>query len=169
MKKRVILPALLGAVLLGGCATYPTGPSVMAIPGSGKTFEQFQADDALCRNYAMNMIGGATANQNANNSALESAAVGTAIGAAAGTLIGNNHQGTATGAGVGLLVGSMAGSDASNRSARMTQRNYDNAYVQCMYAKGEKVPVPGEFSAPASPGYYQQQPAYAPPPPPSGY
>ena len=33
--------------LLGACATVPTGPSVMVLPGSGKSFEQFQVDDAV--------------------------------------------------------------------------------------------------------------------------
>jgi hypothetical protein len=41
---------LIGALLLpAGCATVPTGPSVMVLPGSGKNFEQFQADDGVCR------------------------------------------------------------------------------------------------------------------------
>jgi hypothetical protein len=30
---------------LSACATIPTGPSVMILPGRGKTFEQFQTDD----------------------------------------------------------------------------------------------------------------------------
>lgn len=34
---------LLGLLLLAGCATVPSGPSVLVLPGSGKTFEQFQA------------------------------------------------------------------------------------------------------------------------------
>jgi hypothetical protein len=27
--------------LLGACATVPTGPSVMVLPGGGKSFDQF--------------------------------------------------------------------------------------------------------------------------------
>lgn len=37
---------LLAVVGLIACATIPTGPSVMILPGQGKTFEQFQTDDA---------------------------------------------------------------------------------------------------------------------------
>jgi len=169
MKRTVILTALLGSALLSACATYPTGPSVMAMPGKGKTFEQFQADDAVCRNYAAYQSGGATTQQNAEHSAVESAAVGTLIGAAAGALLGNNHQSAGVGAGAGLLVGSMAGTGASQQSARMTQRGYDQAYIQCMYAKGEKVPVYGEVQRPvtyAPPTYYRAPP---PPPPPPGW
>ena len=43
-------PALLvAAVVLAGCASAPTGPSVMVLPGTNKSMEQFQADDARCR------------------------------------------------------------------------------------------------------------------------
>ena len=38
------------------------------------------------------------------------------------------------------------------------QRRYDYAYIQCMYGKGHRVPVPGQFTN-APPG--------GPPPPPS--
>jgi hypothetical protein len=140
MKKLVILPALLVTTLLSACATYPTGPTVMVLPGKDKTFEQFQTDDVVCRSYAQQQSGGTTASQNATDSTLKSAALATAVGAVAGLLIGNSHQGAAVGAGAGLLVGSAAGSGAGQDSAKMTQRSYDQAYVQCMYAKGEKVP-----------------------------
>ena len=35
-----------------GCVYVPTGPSVMVLPGGGKSFEQFQGDDAVCRQWA---------------------------------------------------------------------------------------------------------------------
>ena len=45
--------AVLGvAAVIGGCASTPTGPSVMVLPGPGKTMDQFQADDARCRQIA---------------------------------------------------------------------------------------------------------------------
>src|SRR5262249_58117759 len=40
------LPML--AALLAGCASAPTGPSVMVLPGYGKSFEQFNTDDVAC-------------------------------------------------------------------------------------------------------------------------
>jgi hypothetical protein len=40
------------ALFLGACASAPTGPTVMVLPGAGKSFEQFQADDAACRQWA---------------------------------------------------------------------------------------------------------------------
>jgi hypothetical protein len=42
------------------------------------------------------------------------------------------------------------------------QRRYDNAYVQCMYAKGNQVPG----RAPATPAASPTPPAGTPPPPP---
>jgi len=42
---RALLVAPL-ALILGACATVPTGPSVMVLPGSSKTFDQFRFDGA---------------------------------------------------------------------------------------------------------------------------
>jgi hypothetical protein len=43
--------------LLSACAVMPTGPSVMVLPGEGKSFDHFQADDTGCRQYAQTQIG----------------------------------------------------------------------------------------------------------------
>lgn len=160
---------LVALLALGACATIPSGPSVMAMPGSGKNFDQFRADDADCRQYALGQIGGATANDAAVDSTVKSAALGTAVGALAGAAMGG-HQGAGVGAGVGLLAGTAAGANAGQASGYGSQRRYDNAYVQCMYAKGQRVPVSGQYSEPARPHYRSAPaPAYAPPPPPPGY
>lgn len=150
---------LLAIVLLGGCVSLPTGPSAMALPGTGKNFDQFRADDAGCRQFAYEQIGGVTAQQAQTNSALSSAAVGTVVGAAAGAAIGGG-RGAGIGAGTGLVVGSLAGTGASESSAYGSQRRYDQAYLQCMYAKGHRVPIYGRYS--------EERPraAYGPPPPP---
>ncbi|HUJ88094.1 MAG TPA: hypothetical protein VLX30_14695 [Burkholderiales bacterium] len=149
-------------VALSACTTLPTGPSVMAMPGSGKSFDQFRADDAVCRQFALEQSGGTTANQASVNSGVESAAVGTAVGAAAGALVGG-HEGAGSGAAAGLLVGALSGAGAGQASGYALQRRYDNAYVQCMYAKGNAVPVAGQRVR-ARP--YQQQLTPPPPPPP---
>jgi outer membrane lipoprotein SlyB len=165
MRAAVLVPL----VLLAACATVPTGPSVMALPGTGKNFEQFRADDAECRAYAESQTGGTTAEQASVDSGIKSAAVGTAIGAAAGAAFGG-HQGAGVGAGAGLIVGSMAGAGAGQASARSLQQRYDNAYIQCMYAKGEDVPVAGQTrSMPARSRYAPPPRYYAPPPPPVRY
>ncbi|RFU46826.1 YMGG-like glycine zipper-containing protein [Paraburkholderia sp. DHOC27] len=158
--------------LLGACAVLPTSPSVMALPGTGKTFDQFRADDAVCRQYAYQQVGGVAANQAATTNAVGSAVVGTALGAAAGAAIGGG-SGAAIGAGAGLLTGSAVGAGTAQNSAIGTQRSYDYAYLQCMYASGERIPVTGSFRtiAPANSGYVAAPPPPppgAPPPPPPG-
>ena len=44
--------SLLALALLAGCETLPRGPTVTAQPGSGRSPEDFRADDAACRQYA---------------------------------------------------------------------------------------------------------------------
>ncbi|HEY0269272.1 MAG TPA: YMGG-like glycine zipper-containing protein [Methyloradius sp.] len=163
------------ALALSACTTVPTGPSRMALPGSGKSFEQFNDDDRTCRTYSLNQSNGVSANKAGNDSFVESAAVGTAVGALLGAAVGGN-EGAAVGAGTGLLVGSAAGSDAAAQSSYTVQQRYDNAYVQCMYAKGHKVPVSADFaratvSAPNTNAPVSAKPPtqYYPPPPPPNY
>lgn len=138
-----LLPCLLA---LGACTVLPTGPSVMVLPGTGRSIESFRADEAWCKDDAMRQIGGTNAGEAARESAVTSAAVGAAVGAIAGAAIGGNSRGAGVGAGVGLLGGTAAGSEHGRASRVGTQRQYDNAYVQCMYAKGHRVPVSGNFS-----------------------
>lgn len=136
---------LASALLLGACVTVPTAPSVVALPGRNKTFDQFQADAFACQQFAQQSVGGSA--EQANNNAAANAIAGTAIGAAAGAIIGsasgNAGPGAAIGAGTGLLVGSAAGSNAYYGSYYGAQRRYDGAYMQCMYAKGNQIPVRG--------------------------
>lgn len=186
---RGLAPAIVLALLGSGCAVYPTGPSRMALPGTQATFEQFQADDRACQGYAMQASGALSAQQGAQKGAVDSAAVGTVVGAAAGALIGaaagDPAVGAGIGAGSGLLLGSASGTDAYRASGYRMQDRYDNAYIQCMYARGHQVPVPASVAAqinaqpapaqvqpaPSASGVAPGQSAYPPPntPPPPGY
>ena len=49
--------AFWAGVLLTACATVPRGPSVMVLPGSGKSLEQFRIDDTACREWAVQQVG----------------------------------------------------------------------------------------------------------------
>jgi len=147
-----------------GCVSMPTGPSVMVLPGSGVSFEQFRNDDAVCQQYASFQVGGTTANQAGISSGATSAAVGTALGAAAGAAIGGG-RGAAIGAGSGLLGGGLVGSGAASSSMYATQDRYDVAYIQCMYAKGHQVPVSGQFTT-ETPRQAAPPASNVPPPPP---
>jgi outer membrane lipoprotein SlyB len=172
------LPARISALalplLVAACTTMPTGPSVMVLPGTGESFDQFRADDVECRHYALESVGGVTPGQAASNSGVNSAVVGTLVGAAAGAAIGG-HQGAAVGAGTGLAVGGLAGTETAQASGYGVQRRYDVGYVQCMYAKGHQVPVSGRVyrqsraaSYPPPPPGAPRPPAGTPPPPPPG-
>lgn len=159
----------LGAMLaLGGCVSVPTGPSVMAMPGKDKTYEQFRADQQLCQQYAQDAIGGQA--QQTQNNVVNSAAVGTAVGAVAGALVGaashNAGAGAAIGAGGGLLVGSAAGGNAAAGGNYSMQQRYDMTYTQCMYSKGNQVQQPQQVTTYT---YHPRRYYYAPPPPPGYY
>jgi hypothetical protein len=184
MSGRWAVLAVAAVVGLGGCATIPTGPSVMVLPGAGKSFEQFQADNAVCRDWASQQIG-TTSTTAAAQSTAGTAAIGTVLGAGLGAAIGaaSGHPGTgaAIGAGSGALGGTAMGADAGQASGREIQRRYDIAYQQCMYAKGNQIPgvvrapqpghlvpvppppapgaAPGSPASPPSPGVAPPQPA----------
>lgn len=157
------LSVLALPLLVAACTTMPTGPSVMVLPGTGKSFDHFRADDYECRNYALAGIGGVTPSESAQQAGVGSAVVGTVVGAAAGAAIGG-HEGAGVGAGAGLLVGSLAGTEAARASGYELQHRYDAAYIQCMYARGHQVPVSGRIYRQSSPTY-SPPPTYAPPPP----
>ncbi len=148
------------ALTLAGCVRIPPGPNVMVMPGSGKTFDAFEHDDDDCRAYASYRVD-PSARRAAADSAITGAAVGTVVGAATGAAIGaaagDPATGAAVGAGVGLLGGTAIGAENAEYARWSVQRRYDAAYTQCMYAKGNRVPVPrGSHAATA----------YTPPPPP---
>jgi hypothetical protein len=137
--------ALFGALALYGCAVGPpTGPTVMALPGQGKSIADFQQDDLTCRQYASQQTAGASPNAATNESLAGGAPAGALLGAAPGAAIGAATGGAATGAAIGaesgLLVGGAAGSEAANLSSAGLQRRHDISYMQCMAAKGESVP-----------------------------
>ena len=161
-KRGVLL--FCAVVMLSGCATMPTGPNVAVLPGPGKPFEVFMADDTVCRQWAQQQIGGTSPSENANKNLATGAVIGTAVGAAMGAAIGaatgNAAAGAAIGGGTGLLGGTAMGSNAGASSEYQLQRRYDMAYQQCMYAKGNQIPG----SPPARQSYTPP-----PPPPPSGY
>src|SRR5229473_2939276 len=132
---------------LAGCVSMPSGPGVMVLPGSGKSFDQFRFDDYECRQYASSQIGGNTPDQAAADSGVKSAVVGAAIGTVAGAALGGSQ-------------GAIAGTGAASRSGYTLQQRYDIGYQQCMYAKGHQIPMAGRS------GQYRPAPRPSAPPPP---
>jgi outer membrane lipoprotein SlyB len=147
MRRAAGFAAPLIALLLGACVVVPPGPSVaaMAYPAPGKTFEAFQQDDGVCRQFASAQTSNISPANAANQSFASSTAAGTLIGAAAGAAIGfaagGPPVGAAIGAATGLLLGAAAGAQAAGYSGVALQERYDVGYLQCMSAKGENVPV----------------------------
>lgn len=157
---RMAVPAGLIAIALTGCAVMPpSGPSVVALPPSGKPMTVFQHEDYTCRNYAFNSDNAATPAHDALSTGVGSTAVGTVGGAAAGALLGaaagDAGIGAAIGAGAGLLLGSAVGADGAQASSRGMQSQYDAAYAQCMTSKGNTI---------SQPAVYTTAPVYAAPP-----
>jgi hypothetical protein len=123
--------AVAAGLVLASCASAPTGPTVMVLPGTGKNFEEFQTDDGVCRQWAAQQIG--TKSKKASTM---------------------STTGTNVEAGYGQSSGSSA------------QRRYDMTYMQCMYAKGNQIPVgrgPTPYSSQQGPP--PPPPANMPPPP----
>jgi len=120
------------ALALGACASIPTGPSVLVLPGNGKSFEQFQTDDAVCRQWSAQQTG-TTTERTSSQSTISGAAIGAAAGSPA--------TGAAIGAGGGFLGGAAIGASRTDAAGTSVQHRYNIAYMQCMYAKGNQIPV----------------------------
>ncbi|WP_224959503.1 YMGG-like glycine zipper-containing protein [Geomonas subterranea] len=170
MKRRISSVCVLMA--LGGCVTVPTGPSVKVLPTKGKSFETFMKEDATCRQWANSQIGSPvqeTYDKNMATSAVVGTAVGTGVGAVLGSASGNTGAGAAIGAATGLLFGAAAGSGSAQVYGAQAQRQYDNAYVQCMYTYNNQVPGTRQTvaarPAPPPPARVVTPPVATPPPP----
>jgi len=105
---KMFMPSAL-VMVLTGCSTIPTGPSVLVLPGTGKEFGQFNNDEVQCRQLALTQI----------------------------TSTGKHPD-----------------------SKEEGQQSYDITYIQCMYGRGHRVPVPAELS-------YDTRQEWHPPPPPN--
>lgn len=173
MKPELTRQAALGgtlaaALLLHGCASTPTAPAVLVLPGARSSMPQYQADDGACRQFAQQQVAPAT--EAANNQAAGSALLGAAAGAAIGALIGYGAYGSygnyanlssAWGAGTGLMYGGAVGVGGSQAANAGLQQRYDNAYAQCMVARGHQLPgMVGRTAVPALP---PPPPGYTPP------
>jgi hypothetical protein len=143
--------------MLAGCASTPLGPTVQTMPGSGKTFAAFQDDNTVCKGFASDQVKGEAdaANQRTAGAVALGTLLGVGLGAAIGGVTGDAGAGAAIGAASGATGGTAIGASNNANDQAMIQQQYDNAYSQCMYAKGEQVP-----------GFVPIAAAAAPPPPP---
>ena len=127
------------SILLTACVSAPTGPTITIMPREGKSFEEFKRDDDECRSFASKSV------QDGNAAALKagaiSAATGAAIGAAAGAMYqGGSSKNVGTGAAIGMVGGAAVGAMGASTKETQAQNQYNTAYQQCMYTKGNQVP-----------------------------
>ena len=156
-RRGIALATVACSGALCGCAVAPpTGPSVMALPPTGKSLAVFQQDDAQCRNYASSSIGHAELGPAATQAAVGSAAIGTAVGAAAGAAIGAAAGGAGAGAAIGgatgLLGGLAVGANNAAASGYTLQQQYDIGYTQCIYQRATPCKAL-RLTTPATPGH----------------
>ncbi|MGE0226358.1 MAG: YMGG-like glycine zipper-containing protein [Acetobacteraceae bacterium] len=128
---------LASLLLLSACAQTPMGPSVAVMPAPGKPFDVFQADQALCKDYAEGQVAGGAERETTRQ--LGTAALTTVLGAGLGAAIGGG-RGAAIGAASGALGGAAIGGYQGSHANMSLQQRYDVAYSQCMYSRGNQVP-----------------------------
>jgi hypothetical protein len=140
-RSRLATAAVLAAAL-AGCAHTPGGTAMQVMPGPGKSFEVFAADQTACKTFAGGQVAGQA--EAANQQAVGGAALATLIGVGAGAAIGSAGRaaggGAAVGAGTGVATGAAIGAQSSQNAQGFIQAQYDTAYSQCMYARGNLVP-----------------------------
>lgn len=159
---RTLCAAAAALLSLAGCAVAPpSGPAVVALPGTGKSYEQFASEDAVCKQAAAAQTGPAPSAEQSTNATVGSAVIGTALGAAAGAAIGSASGaaggGAAVGGALGLLTGTAIGAGNAQRTSGNLQYRYDTTYTQCMMGHGNTVQQPPQvvqvYTEPAY-GYY---------------
>jgi len=136
---KIFLISSIGISLLTACVSAPTGPTITIMPREGKSFEEFKKDDEECRAFAAQSV------KDGNTAALKegaiSTATGAAIGAAAGALFqGGSSANVGTGAAIGMVGGAAVGAMGAASKESQAQTQYNTAYQQCMYTKGNQVP-----------------------------
>jgi hypothetical protein len=156
MSRTRIVMALLAAVVPGGCATPPMGPSASpmarVLPAPARSFEEFAMDQGVCKQFASGEVaGGATVS---NLKQFGAAAVGTALGAGLGAAV-RGGRGAEIGGGFAALAGGLMAANGSARDQGGLQARYDVAYTQCMAAKGNRVPAQGQVASAVPAGYPQ--------------
>jgi hypothetical protein len=124
-------PTLAGLLLIAGCASTPTGPTVQVMPAPGRTLSLFADDDTVCRHYAAGQVDGEAAKANWMQAAIAGSGLGAAIG---------GGQGAAIGPGAGALGGTAVSAIPAGKAQTTLQDRYDMAYGQCQITHGNQVP-----------------------------
>jgi hypothetical protein len=172
MRLSAFLTAATALATVAGCAIVPTEPTVATFPGSQKSYDQFRDDHAFCRNQAYATVSApqtATAPVSAGPEGAPAASTSPAPAPpasappstgtpAAGAMADGATQGSVAGA---PAVGSPTRPPAGASSWDL-QWYYDANYVQCMYARGNRVPAEMLYMGSGT-AYGMPPPNYPPP------
>ncbi len=167
----VLMPCLNEAETIGDCIRKAEG----FLAASGITGEVLIADNgssdasrAIATRLGARVV-------HVERKGYGSALLGGVLGAGLGAAVGGG-RGAGIGAASGVVAGTAIGASGSANQQYGIQRQYDIAYSQCMYSRGNQVPGYGQRPAPGygGGGYgggqgYGAGPGYGPPPPPPGY
>lgn len=123
-----------------GCSGVASGPVGLVMPGNGRSLAQFQYDDDQCRAYAVDRLGGVTP-EAAAAMKLASSVIG-AIGlfGLAGAVI-DGARGARIGGAVGAVTAGLGAGLMGLSSSSALQTRLENAYMQCMYTQGHRLPA----------------------------
>ncbi len=167
MTKLSVLLPLSALVVLGGCVTVPVGPAVRVMPGTGKSFDQFQADDGNCRQYAYASIGGPDAarqgQDNGRGKRRDRLRDWRRSGRCDRRRDGPGRTRRGDRCRHGSAVRQRRRCERRGILVLPTAAQYDTAYMQCMYARGNQ--VPGRMAYRSSMPVYSYPPQSNPVPP----
>ena len=133
------LGAVLGLIVLAGCASSTPQPSVYAYPLKGQGPEQQARDAGECQTWAKQQTGYDPTTDTAKGvgiGALLGAVGGAAAGAAIGAATGSAGTGAAIGAATGGLGGAAVGGGLGYTKSK---EGYERAYGACMQGRGYSV------------------------------
>lgn len=118
-----------------GCVPTVTAPTVAVTPGPGKSPSDFAVDNSACAAQANQQI--AEARTAANGQIAGTALLNAALGASNSAAAGATKSAVAANAAAGAVTAAIASEQAAQATL---QRQFDIAYSECVYAKGDIVP-----------------------------
>ncbi len=165
-KIKVLLPAVMLAAMLSGCAatgylaSLPDDTTLVFVSSSSASKTQAESDKATCLGEAYQKADKARDNRILPQmvSQVASVAGGAALGAAGGGLLGHGRGGyAATGAVIGAATGVAYGAYTGAMGAYLArldpdQAAFDAAFAKCAEEHGHSVRLPGAGQSGPAPG-----------------
>jgi hypothetical protein len=135
MRRRLSIAAAAQLIVLAGCVPQTMAPTVVVTPGPSKSAADFGADHTACAAQANERM--APVIQAANNQIVGNALLGAAFGGGSTAAAGGSNSAVGATAAAGATI---AGAANAQTAQATLQQQFNVAYSQCMYAKGDIVP-----------------------------